>query len=983
MWTAPTPSRTRPHPPVAPPRQARERGPGPGLTEGRGERAGLQETRKQAEEYLRQAAGQPGHCLNLLQLLATPGVDATVAQAGAVTFKNFVKKRWAPEEGGLGQALPPVPDAEKQQVRDHLASLMLSSSDRVQAQLSEALSLIAETDVPERWPGRLPELVGKFGSGDLRTINGVLATANSIFHHFRTEMDVFNLEVKAELKYVLDTFCGTEGAKPFLGLFQQLRPLVERSQGDAATLALALRAVELACQIFQSLTGSVHGLPEVFEDDLALWMDEFHFYLGYDNPLVTEADPEAPTLVSRVKAAVCDDLNLFIERHEEEFQEFLTGSPRVKYSFALDVWNLLTTLTLGANQDEVVRAAIRFLTTVGKSVHHTKVFGTDESLVQLIEKVALPNMQVRDEDEELFDMNFVEYVRRDMEGSDTDTRRRSACELVKAITSKFPEKVTAICSNYVNVLLGQYNQDPANNWKSKDCVLYLVMALTVVGKTEAKGATATNSLINIVDFFNTHIAPELQAPNVNDRPMLKADALKFLITFRSQIPKATCAGLMGDIVRLLGSESNVVHSYAAICVERMLTQRDGPARRYAPADLGSVIQPLLTALFGAFNHPESETNEYVMKCVMRVVAFLERQVAGIAAMCMEPLAQKLLAVCSNPVNSNFNHFAFETVAALIKYGSGDPATQGKFEAALFPVVEVVLQQDIEDFAPYVFQVMALLVEMHAAALPEVYMAMFQPILSPVLWERTGNVPGLVRLLWAYLKKAAISGDQVKGVLGVFQKLISSKAHDHQGFFILNTLVEHIPDALNEHYGTIWQLLLTRLQSSNTPKYTRSFVVFLCFFACKQTPQKLVDILEKLQPGMLGMLIQQVVVPKLSTVEGGLEEKVCTVGLTRVLCEVPALSQNQALWAQLLTALLTYLEVEHPEQPAPSADEVDMTYSAAYAALHYARRPEEDPVPEIKSHKQYLATAVGQLGAVPLEPAAQQVLVKYSQMQPVA
>ena len=26
----------------------------------------------------------------------------------------------------------------------------------------------------------------------------------------------------------------------------------------------------IACQIFQSLTGSVHGLPEVFEDDLAL-----------------------------------------------------------------------------------------------------------------------------------------------------------------------------------------------------------------------------------------------------------------------------------------------------------------------------------------------------------------------------------------------------------------------------------------------------------------------------------------------------------------------------------------------------------------------------------------------------------------------------------------------------------------------------------------------------------------------------------------
>lgn len=31
-----------------------------------------------------------------------------------------------------------------------------------------------------------------------------------------------------------------------------------------------------------------------------------------------------------------------------------------------------------------------------------------------------------------------------------------------------------------------------------------------------------------------------------------------------------------------------------------------------------------------------------------------------------------------------------------------------------------------------------------------------------------------------------------GLLGVFQKLIASKANDHQGFYLLNSIVEHMP-----------------------------------------------------------------------------------------------------------------------------------------------------------------------------------------------
>jgi exportin-2 (importin alpha re-exporter) len=55
----------------------------------------------------------------------------------------------------------------------------------IQSQCSESISLIAAVDYPAKWDNLLPMLVQKFGSSDIRVVNGVLLTANSLFKPFR------------------------------------------------------------------------------------------------------------------------------------------------------------------------------------------------------------------------------------------------------------------------------------------------------------------------------------------------------------------------------------------------------------------------------------------------------------------------------------------------------------------------------------------------------------------------------------------------------------------------------------------------------------------------------------------------------------------------------------------------------------------------------------------------------------------------------
>ena len=46
------------------------------------------------------------------------------------------------------------------------------------------------------------------------------------------------------------------------------------------------------------------------------------------------------------------------------------------------------------------------------------------------------------------------------------------------------------------------------------------------------------------------------------------------------------------------------------------------------ADLAPVLQPLLERLFAAFQLDDSHENEYVMKCVCRVIAFVGPEVSS-------------------------------------------------------------------------------------------------------------------------------------------------------------------------------------------------------------------------------------------------------------------------------------------------------------------------------------------------------------------
>jgi exportin-2 (importin alpha re-exporter) len=219
----------------------------------------------------------------------------------------------------------------------------------------------------------------------------------------------------------------------------------------------------------------------------------------------------------------------------------------------------------------------------------------------------------------LFEDDPIEFIRRDLEGSDSDTRRRSATDLVRSLAELFEARLTALFGGYVNHYLQSYQANPSKNWKDKDTAIYLLIAITARTATAQLGATKTNENINIVDIFTNHILPDLQSPinSGTPHPVVRVDAIKFLNTFRHQLSKEQLISVFPLIVAHLAYPNYVVHTYGAVCIERILFMKQGSQLIFSSADLQPFTQVLLTHLFQlieAGQSPEKiSENYYLMK----------------------------------------------------------------------------------------------------------------------------------------------------------------------------------------------------------------------------------------------------------------------------------------------------------------------------------------------------------------------------------
>ena len=167
-----------------------------------------------------------------------------------------------------------------------------------------------------------------------------------------------------------------------------------------------LTAILLIAKIFLSL--NAQDVPAFFEEHHTEFFSLFHKYLTYDNSLLRSQSDEEAGPLEKLRSSICEIVALYADRYEDDF--------KMMPEFVPTVWQLLISVGREPKSDVLVYTAIGVLASVAKHTRNAYLFQDSETLKSICERIIIPNMELRALEEELFEDNAIEYIRRDMEG---------------------------------------------------------------------------------------------------------------------------------------------------------------------------------------------------------------------------------------------------------------------------------------------------------------------------------------------------------------------------------------------------------------------------------------------------------------------------------------------------------------------------------------------------------------------------------------
>ncbi|KAJ7224424.1 CAS/CSE protein [Mycena pura] len=961
-------------------------------------------SRREAEKRLDDFSKQQGFLTHLLRLILDGTKERQVRLAGSVYLKNIAKLRWEED-------VNPLPETDKASLRAELVPAMIALStdpgDRaIRAQTAESISLIAELDFPAKWPDLIDHLTASLSPTSSSTNIAILQTSHSIFSQWRAHVRSDSLFT--EINLVLLKFM-----EPFLGLFRHTAALLlaphstlDTSSGEYAAQA---QTMTLLMEIFYDFT--CHDLPPAIEDAHAEFFHPpdglFHKLLAWNPPgLAADPDDTTPSLPSQIKAGILQIAELFLQLYPDQLQQ-----SRTIEVFMEGVWNMLGNNNMpGLADDALVSQSLRFLSATIRSNHYTSLF-SGATLSTIIQSIIVPNVLFRTSDEEMFTDDPLEFIRSSLSDSNTSsaglagsgadgrTRRQAAADVLKALVgSGFEREATAEVEKWVQMGLAQYNSTSVQNrvegqeWKAKDGAVFLMMAVATRGSTSQHGVTSTNALVDVVQFFSNHVFADLDAQEGSVHPILQVDAIRYLLSFRNQLTKPQLLSVLPVLVRHLTSQNYVTYTYAAITVERILSIRRDNANLFAQADIHDFAPKFLATLLSKIENagtPEKVAeNDHLMKCAMRVILTARQTLTPLYEQTLGRLVGILGVISKNPSNPLFDQYIFESISGLMRFVvEGTPTTLSTFETVLFGPFTIIIQQDIEQYVPYVFQLLAQMLSLHTGDVPAQYRPLLPLLFTPAPWHQKGSIPGLVRLLKAFLARDSaqmMASGQIANVLAVVQqRLIPSKLHDVWGFELLQGVIIHVaPGDLRQYLRGVIMTLLTRMQSSKTDKFVYLFARFLLYCMAVNVeglgPDYVITTVEEIQPRLWFQLLTNFVMPQVPLMPIK-DRKLAVVGFTRLLTRSTCMIQepNVQLWPTAFTSLVQLFRSQYLAGATTSSttsnndtasvgitdiDQEEQTagYQAAYSRLAASETLEADPVAYVRNPEEYLRSELQEM-----------------------
>ncbi|KAL8400539.1 hypothetical protein RB594_000797 [Gaeumannomyces avenae] len=945
------------------------------------------ERRAQAEAKLREAEANPWYSQSLLQL-ATSTLPNQTRLAAALAFKNFIKKnyRWLVKE-----QRHTLPDEQVSFLKRELVGQMIASPRNIQAQLGAAITIIAEQDFHERWNELMPDIASRLSADDFTVTNGVLTMAHTILESLRYA-DGADDDARGNVVHAMENL-----GNALKGLLFVADKHIQENTNNETQLQGWFETFNLVVEILHDL--STIDLPNFIVDNKNDISAALYKYLPYQNPIF-DGDEDEATIIDQAKTSIYELLSLWFAK---EHEDFTTAPDREVITTTL---SLLGSTGMEPRHDLLVSKALKFLTSaVATDPCHLEAFKikadgrTTDDLSPLAFEVIMLNIRLRESDVELLTSEPIEFIRRDLEGYDTDSRRRAALDFLKVLLAKLGDAATTAVLKQIDVCL----QQPG--WEAKDVAINLYLATAAQGTvTGAKGITQLNPLIaklepthslGVVGFFEKHVMSDLSANEL----IPKVNAIKYLHNFRAQTMEVHGGAVFEALATHLHSDQYVVYTYAAITIERALVLTKPGGEPVIPfAALESKALELLTRLFGLINNEalpaKKQENEFLMRCIMRVMMSLKENLVAILPQILTELINITEAIKKSPSNPRFYFYLFEAIGALIYYCSATSSTT--LETMLWQPFASILEEDIDEFVPYVFQLFAALIEASPSTeAPASLTSLSELLLQTTRWDSMGvNLPAPARFLTAMIPKAAkaiLDGNRLQQVVDIFEKLFSKSKRllQESAFDLLEAMAKSFPAAaLGPYFAQIMMKIAPKYKEYEAKEeatqeaakraakegrtlipldytwYKLRFVRFYHLISALGVetgygPDYYAAYAEAMGPGNFVPIYVKGVLPLTNQFTHPADRKLAVISLTKTLCDSPAFAEKYAKGWGWTASLLLDLLTHEPDLSNKSkgvmqeADPDDVSFGRVFTGLSTCKRTHRDYFPDVTNLPEWI------------------------------
>jgi hypothetical protein len=243
-------------------------------------------------------------------------------------------------------------------------------------------------------------------------------------------------------------------------------------------------------------------------------------------------------------------------------------------------------------------------------------------------------------------------------------------------------------------------------------LLKRVILFNPVGATDVKMTPK-----EISDYIQIIFIKEFNEIN-NQVALAQIYSLKFLSTFRLQIPVEWLESTIGMLVRIINNQNMIISNACLLTLEKILFMKDVNSYQNVAAVAVNTESTFINLVSCLITIISKETNIFAMRCFYKTLTLTsENYFRPIISNLSDSINSVLQGILSNPIEDQFNFYFFETVAIMMrKLSSSDMGQYNLFESSIRETLLKILSNSVNDLMGYALQILSLELSINQANL---------------------------------------------------------------------------------------------------------------------------------------------------------------------------------------------------------------------------------------------------------------------------